>query len=235
MTRQAKQQRLVISLSTRRWTAYMAAAAASTFAGAGSSEAEIHYSGNLSLELTGDAVASLPLNGGASLVFQNIYQSTAEQTFILLLKGAISGSARGLGPPYIYLSNLSPVKNVSAGTFYSVAGNPNHGVLIQSSLYGPFSPFFGPVRGFVGFRFDVGNGTQYGWARIYTKLDRHDRVHDLIKDYAWGDPGDTIFTGQTHSFQSANASAVPGSLGLLAFGAQGLDAWRTQGRENSEK
>jgi hypothetical protein len=227
MKTQRKQQRKHNSISTGRWTAY-AAAAASTFPGAGAADAEIHYSGDVSVQLTGDAVASLPLSNGASLVFQNIYQSTALQTFTLLLKGAISGSARGAGPPYIYLSNLPPGKNVSAGRFYSVAGNPNHGVLIQSSLYGPFSPFFGPNRGFVGFRFNVGNGTQYGWARIYTKLDGNRHVHDVIRDYAWGDVGDAISTGQKLSLQPANANSVPGSLGLLAFGAQGLDTWRAQ-------
>jgi hypothetical protein len=230
MKTQRKQQRSINSISTGRWTAYMAAAAASTFAGVGSAEAEIHYSGNVSVELTGDAVASLPLSNGASLVFQNIYQSTAEQTFTLLLKGAISGSARGDG---FYVSNLPPRKNVSAGRFFSVAGNPNHGVLIQTSLYGPFSPFFGPNRGFVGFRFNVGNGTQYGWARIYTKLDGNRHVHDVIRDYAWGDVGDAISTGQKQSLQPANANSVPGSLGLLAFGAQGLDAWRTQWTQKS--
>jgi hypothetical protein len=39
---------------------------------------------------------------------------------------------------------------------------------------------------------------------------------------------DVIRTGQNHSLQPANAKSVPGSLGLLAFGAQRLDAWRTQ-------
>jgi hypothetical protein len=41
-------------------------------------------------------------------------------------------------------------------------------------------------------------------------------------------------TGQKHSLQPANANSVPGSLGLLAFGAQGLDAWRTQCPEKSD-
>jgi hypothetical protein len=218
-------KRQIGSICTSRWTTYAAAGAASALTCANSAEAEIHYSGNVSIQLTGNAQASLPLSNGASLVFQNIYQSTAEQTFTLLLKWAISGSARGDG---FYVSNLPPRKNVSAGTFFSVAGNPNHGVLIQTSLYGPFSPFFGPNRGFVGFRFNVGNGTQYGWARIYTKLDGNRHVHDVIRDYAWGDVGDAISTGQKLSLQPANANSVPGSLGLLAFGAQGLDTWRAQ-------
>ena len=84
---------------------------------------------------------------------------------------------------------------------------------------------------FVGFRFNTGNGMQYGWARIQTRdviINHSHHVRDVIKDYAWGDVGDVILTGQTQSLQQGNANSVPGSLGLLAFGAQGLDAWRTQ-------
>ena|GEM_PF-1057785 len=218
------------SITNGRWTAYAAAAAASTFAGAGSTDAEIHYSGEVSIELTGNAQASLPLSNGASLIFQNIFISPSQQTFTFVLKGAIAGSARGYFQffSHVLISNLPPRNNVSAGRFFSIADNGNHGDLISTSLYGPFSPYFGPNRGFVGFRFNTGNGTQYGWARIYTKLDSNNHVHDLIKDYAWGDVGDAILTGQKHSLQPAQADLVAGSLGLLAFGAQGLDAWRRQ-------
>ena len=49
----------------------------------------------------------------------------------------------------------------------------------------------------------------------------------VIKDYAWGDPGDTIAAGQRKSFDE-KVSVIPeaGSLGLLALGAAGLEAWR---------
>ena len=206
----------------------MAAAAASTFAGAGSGEAEIHYSGDVSIKLTGNAQASLPLSNGASLVFENIFGgSTFVQQFHFLMKGVISGSARGYfhSGDITFLSNLPQGEDVSADRFYSVAGNPGFGALIHFWSGGAFAP---PARGFVGFRFNTGNGTQYGWARIQTRNDSNDHVHDLIKDYAWGDVGDAILTGQTHSFQPVSANSVPGSLGLLAFGAQGLDAWRMQ-------
>ena len=215
----------------------MAAAAASTFAGVGSAEAEIHYSGNVLIKLTGNAQASLPLSNGASLVFENTFESTFVQNFHFLMKGVISGSARSYFPASFgrnFLSDLPSGENVSAGRFGSVTGNPGIGVLIHDWSNGAFAPpRFGRLRGFVGFRFNTGNGMQYGWARIKTGSDNSDRIHDTIKDYAWGDVGDTILTGQTHSLQAANANSVPGSLGLLAFGAQGLDAWRAQRTQES--
>ncbi len=179
-----------LSLSETRWLAYATAGVAGAFGLSSSAEAEIHYSGNVFIALTGYARASLPLSNGAS--------------------------------------------NVSAGRFGSVAGNPGYGVLIANWSDGAFAPpEFERLRGFVGFRFYTGNGTQYGWARIQTKDDNNHRIHDVIRDYAWGDVGDVILTGQTQSLQQGNADSVSGSLGLLAFGAQGLEAWRAQRTQKS--
>jgi len=233
-----------ISLSETRWLAYATAGVAGAFGLSSSAEAEIHYSGNVSIELTRNARAVLPLSNGASLVFENVFGgSTFLQDFYLLIKGVISGSARGYfsSASRNLLSNLRPRENVSAGTFGSVAGNPVHGVLISFWSDGSFAPpEFGRVRGFVGFRFNTGNGTQYGWARIQTTDDINHRIHDIIKDYAWGDVGDTILTGQKQSLQQGNENSdelgtdhelddsAPEleSLGGLALGAAGLLALR---------
>jgi hypothetical protein len=226
-----------ISISETRWLAYATAGVAGALGLSSSAEAEIHYSGNVSIKLTGNAQASLPLSNGASLVFENIDPgSTFWQDFDFLINGAISGSAHGYFPhgDFFNVSNLPAGENVSAGRFYSVAGNPGIGALISAWSDGAFSPIGGSGRGFVGFRFNTGNGTQYGWARIQTRNDNNNHLHDGIKDYAWGDVGDAILTGQKHSLQPANATSLPGSLGLLAFGAQGLDVWRTQRPEKSD-
>jgi hypothetical protein len=236
MKTQRKKQRSINSISTGRWTAYMAAAAASTFAGAGSADAEIHYSGNVSIKLTGNAQASLPLSNGASLFFENTFGgSTFVQDFKFRIVGVISGSARSAysESAVVFVSNLPRGVNVSDGRFGSVAGRPV-GILISNWSDGQFTPIGGSGRGFVGFRFNTGNGIQYGWARIRTRNDNNNRIHDLIKDYAWGDPGDVILTGQTQSLEPAKVNSVSGSLGLLAFGAQGLDAWRMQRPEKSD-
>src|ERR1043166_3945636 len=143
------------------------------------------------------------------------------------MKGGISGSAWGHRPVSgsVQLSNLPIGVNVSSGRFYSVTRHPDYGVLF---IHWSDGQFHAPASGFVGFRFNTGNGTQYGWARIKTRNINNAHTHDVIKDYAWGDVGDVILTGQTQSLQQGNANSVSGSLGLLAFGAQGLDAWRTQ-------
>ncbi|HEX4667454.1 MAG TPA: hypothetical protein VH207_12720 [Chthoniobacterales bacterium] len=239
MKAQKKQQRSMHAIATGRWTAYMAAAAASTFAGAGSAEAEIHYSGDVSIKLTGYAKAGLPLSNGASLAFEAVGGSTFWQDFLFFIKGVTSGSVRGYargGSGRNFVTNLGSGENVSAGRFVAVTGHLGYGILFSNWSSGQFAPDGLPVRGFVGFRFNTGNGMQYGWARIETMSHRGNRIRtsDLIKNYAWGDPGDVILTGQTQSLQAANANSVAGSLGLLAFGAQGLDAWRAQRAQKSD-
>src|ERR1051326_7592556 len=84
-----------ICISETRWLAYATAGVAGAFGLSSSAEAEIHDSGDVSIELTGNAQATLPLSNGASLVFENIYGGTFFlQHFHFLMKGVISGSAR---------------------------------------------------------------------------------------------------------------------------------------------
>jgi MYXO-CTERM domain-containing protein len=223
-----------LSISETRWLAYATAGVASAFGLSSSAEAEIHYSGNVSIQLTGNAQASLPLSNGASLVFENIFRgSTFLQSFFFSIKGVIFGSAWE-SRIHHWLSNLAPRENVSAGNFYSVAGEPDHGVVFENWSDGNFQPFYGD-RGFIGFRFDNGKGTQYGWGRIQTKRDFHNRAHEVIKDYAWADVGEDIRTGQTSSSgDMVNTVTDSGSVGLLALGAAGLVAWRKRRKQATE-
>ncbi|MGH8094268.1 MAG: hypothetical protein ACREIF_12485 [Chthoniobacterales bacterium] len=215
-------------VSNPRWLAYVTAGAATAIAGARYAEAEIHYSGQ-SIRLRGDVAVDLPLSNGASLVFQLIGRGTTyQQEATFKIQGAISGSARAYGSltqgGRNLLSKLYPNDVVSNGPFSSVGGSPGFGVLFSSDA----GQFF-PDGGIVGFRFDTGRGTQYGWARVRTDrvFRTHEHYHMIVEDYAWADPGESIQAGQKHSApQQADALSKKGSLGLLAAGARGLTVWR---------
>jgi hypothetical protein len=105
-----------------------------------------------------------------------------------------------------------------------------------------------PGTYYVGFRFNTGAGVQYGWVRV--KWGGCSYNGFIVLDYAWGDPGDKLKAGQKRLHEEetqlapqaakrtdatpvqipdkahASLASVKGSLGLLAFGAVGLQTWR---------
>jgi hypothetical protein len=87
-----------------------------------------------------------------------------------------------------------------------------------------------PGHGFIGFKFNSGNGAQYGWVRI-TMIGPYCAFR--LVDYAYADLGEPIRAGQMSSDEmvpNENDDVMPqeGSLGALALGAVGLLAWRTR-------
>jgi hypothetical protein len=87
--------------------------------------------------------------------------------------------------------------------------------------------------GFVGFKFNNGAGTQYGWARVRISAGFPHGHAFKVLDFAYGDPGERITAGQrppgvSEDDQDISDEEGPdeGSLGGLALGAVGLVAWR---------
>ncbi len=226
----AKLRNRSLSLNASRWTLY-AGAAAATGLSVVTAEAEIHYSGTLQYKIAnphGSAHATFPLSDNAAISFFNY--SRGPNASYNIASFAIRGAAvshgfrASHGPPYfgVGASRLYSGDAVSRGLFRQT---------FPSSTYGNIRSFYGGGhwdsggRGFVGFKFNTGAGTQYGWVRI--KITPAPAVKILVVDYAWGDPGDTIVTGQKRG-GSKSVAAIPasGSLGLLAVGAKGVSAWR---------
>jgi hypothetical protein len=219
-----KQRRSINSVSTPRWTAYMAAAAASAVAGAGSAEAEIHYSGVRDIKFSRtsqDELHKLPLSGGAFLGFGRFIGGSYYVAGVAGVAGAAISNAVRSG---FFLARLDSGVSVSSGRFYDLG---ELGELFGIYNSGAFAP---SGEGFVGFRFNNGQGMQYGWARL--EMGKYPKHNFKVVDYAWGEPGESIRTGQTTS-GGDRVGVVPdqGSLGLLALGAAGLMGWRRRRRE----
>ena len=92
----------------------------------------------------------------------------------------------------------------------------------SSTFDSEFGFFLERGPGLVGFKFNNGAGVQYGWLRV--KMTGGLGNNFKVVDYAYGDPGDVVFSGQMSD------DSAPGleSLGGLALGAAGLLAWRRQ-------
>ncbi len=175
----------------------------------------------------GDSIAdseSIALTGGAQIMFKHFnfgegsgvaFATASNGTFNSIAKTFSAGSSNS-GSSSSFVAKL-PYGLFISGLSSFFAKNST-GTLARAYSYGPFRD---PGEGYLAFQFNVGNGTQYGWARVET-LDSEDISFNdfIIRDYAYSDPGDSLFAGQTENIPE------PGSLGLLATGAAGLLAWR---------
>jgi len=237
-----KTVRQAVTLAKSRWAAYAMAGAATSLAGLACAEAEIHYSGPIGHQFKGDTQASFPLQDGARLIFSHQLRGSNRGFAHLALDGS-GGPSDSVGyfagkpnnpfsgfgfyvfrlPAHHRIARASMGRSCFTTTWSSTVKCV--GATIQSG-FGTYGEFQQPGRGFIAFSFDTGAGLQLGWARI--KTSGIPLVNFILVDYAWGDPGDAIVTGQTSGSGTPEAVTKSGSLGLLATGAQGLKAWRQQ-------
>ncbi|HEY2711666.1 MAG TPA: hypothetical protein VGI60_04060 [Chthoniobacterales bacterium] len=234
-------RRKSVRIANSRWTTYAVAGAATSLAGLAPAEAEIHYSGQVNFIFKGTLNHPFPLVDGAVLnvehidfgggrglahaaidvgsndvgIFAGDSQNITSNTpfYLYRLASHVKVSQERLGESCIAFSTSSTTVVRCFGGYIGEASYP--GVHFKE-----------PGRGFIGFRFNTGAGDQYGWLRVKTSGEAE--YNFIVVDYAWGDPGDTIKTGQKTSADTANAVTKSGSLGLLATGGAGLKAWRQQ-------
>jgi hypothetical protein len=164
-----------------RWTAYAAAGAATAF-GAATAEAEIHYSGRVDVLLDPDPASStmLPLSNGVSIGLFNGEAATHEYNgaAFQVLGAGISHGFRATNSE-VNVERLRPGLLVSQGVFHQTTSFGGGNI---RSIYNP--EWDGGGQGFIGFKFNTGAGTQYGWVRI--KITPADAVRMIVFEYAWG-------------------------------------------------
>ena len=230
-------RRKIPSISNSRWATYAAAGAATALGRTPSSEAEIHYSGLVNHDFANGPFAG-PLDPGVTLelnVGTGTWVGNGSFEFGAAIirgpSGSTVGEFAGYGTgklAYFWLSELPAGAFLPAqgfGEFCRWSSSCSCQVCYGTAEIGG-SHFRAPGIGFVGFVFSHGGGgPQYGWARVKTSGPPNYRFR--LIDYAWGDPGDRIRTGQKRSSgDMVDAVTESGSVGLLALGAAGLVAWR---------
>ena len=228
------------ALSTARWTSYAIAAGATAVAGTPTAEAEIHYSGLVNYKFQSDSRGYeshiFPLSHGAVLAgFRYVRGNVDNSATLAIQGGAVSNAFRIYSPSFAD----SVAAALPRGAVVSQGYFNGFGLGRLQDYACEFPTFLEPGFYYAGFRFDSGAGKQYGWVRIRWGGCSANKY--IVKDYAWGDPGDQIKAGQkklhvdeTQAAKSADAAPVEagtqGSLGLLALGAVGLQAWRRSRR-----
>lgn len=225
-TQKARSKTNVISAS--RWTAYAAAGTATALAGIHSAEAEIHYSGSINAKLAGQTTQAFEIVPGRVLQFTHHIDYYSSRT-----KDGGNAFAQGLSFAAFSTScsygRIASVSNLAGGN--AISERPfilRKGVLASAdreNCYGNArGQFINAGVGYIGFKFNLGNGDQYGWARI--EMMSYPRNKFRFVDFAYGDPGDRIRAGQKVGGHGPTLE----SLGGLALGAAGLLAWRRSRR-----
>jgi len=225
MNPKSARSRKPAKVTNSRWLAYGMAGAA-TAIGATTAEAEIHYSGVVNV-LVSFSQATFPLTDGAVLWFEHS-QTTTDYTRALfeLKHAAVSNGWQSdeAFPPRHVPQNLTRKQPVSTRDFGSGVG-----VLATAPFCGSYE-FCQQGFAFLGFKFNTGGGTHYGWVRLKMRGDEIPPKNSFyVVDYAWADVGEHIRAGQTRSRSPEEAAVSPsGSLGLLALGKAGVELWRAE-------
>jgi hypothetical protein len=215
-------------ITNSRWLAYATAGAASAFTCA-NSEASIHYSGIIGEYSGRQRTKSFRLQldqPGDSFRLRHYVTAFTSSVFAHFGVRGLAGA--GFAGAYCPRnSDIGSVSKLGRGQF--ISGRPllaRHSGLLGGDL-STCGQFDAGDLGFIGFKFNNGNGDQYGWVRIQMGQ----RFDFWLVDYAYADPGEPIRAGQKSSNEMVpeeNDEMVPeeGSLGALALGAAGLLAWR---------
>lgn len=218
------------AISKSRWAAYATAGAATALLPASSAEADITYSGPINRPFAdmnpggpgGVDIAYFGLVPNADFGLLHGQGATAQGAPVnqagFLIRGANSAMFRGMSAgDYRYPSRLGSNINVSLGNFAMNVTNTFFGTLaLSGGPYGQIGNFRSPGTAFIGFKFNSGAGTQYGWLRLSMNGATNANSFTLV-DFAFAAPGEQIRTGQVPE---------PASLAFLAFGGAGLLAWR---------
>ena len=220
-------------MANSRWVAY-GIAGATTALGATTVEAEIHYSGIIN-ELILFTEATFPLSNGAVLWFKHSGTNTSYRRAVFELRSAaVSSGWRSDIHRLKRLAPNHPVANAKAASSRLEAHfGQGYAVLATSPFCNGYEfcgPEFESSFGILGFRFNTGGGSQYGWARVRMRVAPHAPENGFyVVDYAWTDVGELIRTGQADDLSQEQGAVSPsGSLGLLALGKTGIELWRTQ-------
>jgi hypothetical protein len=221
--------------------AYAAAAGAGLLSASLPAEAEIIYTPcNTPMALAkvneGPALTSLDLTNNGNANFGFVMSATKHYTysgttagfkyFLKVVPGAgnavVQGGRASLASAVPAGVRVGPQEKFGTGDQYLMIKSYNNG-------YRNSGTWQQVEYAYVGLRFLIDGQVHYGWARIkFPFAGGFGIPYPSIYGYAYeSTPNQPIVTGQTGESSPTNTKAsVPSTLGMLAVGASGLEAWR---------
>lgn len=229
----------------KRLNAYIVAAGASAVAALGaapSASAEIVYTpahvtvsegGSYSIDLNGDGVSDFTLN------FVRYASHGSDLALVLdvpgngvrpALPGTLSVPAAGDLRVGALIGREQAYKTTTSGFYGGVlmgAGYAYHSSTFQ------FGPWVNATHRYLGVKFMIGGEVHFGWVRLNVNGLQFLGGQAVITGYAYETEPDQVIRageesgapGKSASSHDLQAEQQP-TLGLLALGVDGLDAWR---------
>lgn len=173
-------------------------AAGAVLAGAAVSEGAIQASTGLDLTVSDGSPLTIDLNADVTIDFSLHLSSSYYGDIRPEAGGSIAGGSA---------INFSYGQAISAG----VGGWADYNANLWSNLFstGNFGPSSG--GGYIGVRFNPGDGVKYGWIHMDSVAGNYSSFH--VDGYAYQDDGSMI---------TAGAVPEPATLTMLALGGAGL-------------
>jgi hypothetical protein len=225
----------------RRLNAYALAASAagvSVLALSGPAEAKIVYTPtHVVMNSSNDIYHPLDLNNDGVKDFSfAAYHETGMSSQFAFLRCRSLGTNSVLGGPtsarrWGDAAAFPPGIHIGAGRPYA-----NHNTMARAGIFTDGSSIQGPWANggkgvkdrYLGLKFAINGKTHYGWARLNVRLGRLDSevyIKATLTGYAYETiPDKAIITGKTKGKDVITLQ--PASLGRLAQGPSGLQAWR---------
>ena len=233
-----RKNRFPISLDRRldhkllSYTVAASAAGVSMMALSQLSQAEIVYTptnqsippgGSINLDLNNDGITDFRIQADfASCAFtQNCWIQALK-----IYPSAANGVLASLGGANRFAQALSPFARVGPGENSVRAGLYMDYCKATLTSFRYSGSFFQGAH-YLGLVFSINGQTHYGWARFRVDVKFHCNAHIVMTGYAYETiPGEPIRAGETVNRTASAAQRPQATLGALAAGSVGLEAWR---------
>ncbi len=211
---------------SRRLFAYATMAGAGVAAGTRAAEAEVVYTPthsnihfNYPLDLNNDGIPdfrilSSSLSGISYLGVSPIPKGNKIAASVLIR------TCSGIGP--VTAAALNAGAEIGPGVSFQRSANCM-AAGFSGLNYGPWADV---KSGYLGFAFVIGGQVHYGWARLYVNQFYCRGCQARLEGYAYETVAGKAIRAGDEGKGADEASVAPGSLGMLALGAPGLDLWK---------
>ena len=208
-------------------------------------ESQLGTQAVVSIDLNRDGIIDFNIVGEFVYQFNSFSRTHTAFVYVGPHSGAVAGSQHGYLPPSAAALDFGQKIGPELYFVPPLGGRVNLAFLLArpGSVGVHYGNFYNQTNKFLGLKFELNGKTYYGWARVNVRRVFEQPVPGKnflfeVVDYAYQDRADTslragegipqadVFAAQPEADVAECVSALPATLGLLAYGADAIPAWR---------